>query len=580
MTIYGAGPETTSKQLKKSLSETKVLLDLYNEKMPFISQLATACKDAAHREGFFTLFNHARRHFNQWAPGGKLQEGAGPCERTEAERRTRDPSHPWYGQRLWRAETYKALNVLIQSAAAIQTKEWMRACFREGVVPLLQMHDSLDLSVSSPETAEMVARLGGEVIKLEVPMIVDVKYGHTWGDAKHTWAELHAGTSPHVELAGEIPDAPAPTAPETPIFSNDSDDAPKSTDKIPLWEDMSLAVASSTEPPHICIHCRRDPPDGHERASAYNGAWLHPQCEEAFIHARMAEEGLTWQSASFAQTASSRPQTESPSPPFSSSPPSSPPPSGNGRGNGFSGFTAALGHGGNGHATGSKVAADRDAKYAEEHAGEPFSDTDLRAVGYQRTHMFDYTLADTTLLYQQNRYELPKGAKPSKKRPRKKFRPHHRLNGIEVTGAPIRRVIYNWPAIMRAGPGSTAIITEGETNANELIKNGLLATTVLSHDWAPECVAALTGYHLIILQDHDDQGKVLAHAAYKKLAPVAASIRIVPAAHLWKYLPNGDEPVSGDDVQDWIALGGDVTRLLDICREIPADGIITAEPFQ
>jgi DNA polymerase I-like protein with 3'-5' exonuclease and polymerase domains len=137
MTIYGAGPETTSKQVKKSLAETKALLALYNEKMPFISQLATACKNAAHRGGHFTLFNGARRHFNQWAPGGKLEKGAGPCEHGEAERRTHDPGHPWYGKQLWRAETYKALNVLIQSAAAIQTKEWMRACFREGVVPLL-----------------------------------------------------------------------------------------------------------------------------------------------------------------------------------------------------------------------------------------------------------------------------------------------------------------------------------------------------------------------------------------------------------------------------------------------------------
>src|SRR5262249_8639997 len=39
--------------------------------------------------------------------------------------------------------------------------------------------------------------------------------------------------------------------------------------------------------------------------------------------------------------------------------------------------------------------------------------------------------------------------------------------------------------------------------------------------------------------------------------------------HLWKHLPGGGEPKLHDDVQDWIAHGGDVTRLLDICREIP-----------
>jgi hypothetical protein len=45
---------------------------------------------------------------------------------------------------------------------------------------------------------------------------------------------------------------------------------------------------------HICAQCRLNPPDGSERPSAYNGAWLHPGCKEAFIRARMAEEGVPW----------------------------------------------------------------------------------------------------------------------------------------------------------------------------------------------------------------------------------------------------------------------------------------------
>ena len=67
----------------------------------------------------------------------------------------------------------------------------MRACWREGIVPLLQMHDALDCSVNSREQAEMVARLGCEAVQLEVPMRVDLKFGRNWGDAKHSWEELH-----------------------------------------------------------------------------------------------------------------------------------------------------------------------------------------------------------------------------------------------------------------------------------------------------------------------------------------------------------------------------------------------------
>jgi hypothetical protein len=66
----------------------------------------------------------------------------------------------------------------------------MRACWREGIVPLLQLHDCLDCSVSSYEQAELVARLGCEAVKLDVPMRVDLKFGYNWGDAKHGWAEL------------------------------------------------------------------------------------------------------------------------------------------------------------------------------------------------------------------------------------------------------------------------------------------------------------------------------------------------------------------------------------------------------
>ena len=90
MKIYGAGVEAFALQIKKPLDEAKGLYALYDEKMPFVSQLSNACKLAAQRNGYFKLFNQARRHFNLWAPGGKLEKGAGPCERDEAVRRTHD----------------------------------------------------------------------------------------------------------------------------------------------------------------------------------------------------------------------------------------------------------------------------------------------------------------------------------------------------------------------------------------------------------------------------------------------------------------------------------------------------------
>jgi hypothetical protein len=55
-----------------------------------------------------------------------------------------------------------------------------------------------------------------------------------------------------------------------------------------------------------------------------------------------------------------------------------------------------------------------------------------------------------------------------------------------------------------------------------------------------------------------------------KLAPGAASFRVVPTAHLWKHLPSSTRPIKqGDDIKDWLELGGDPAKLFDICREIP-----------
>jgi DNA polymerase I-like protein with 3'-5' exonuclease and polymerase domains len=525
--FYGMGLHTFARAIGKPLKEAQALYVLYDQIMPYVSRLSNKCKQTVWQAGGLQLLDGARMHFNQWAAGGKWKDGAGPCAREEAERRVHDPDHPWYGERLYRADAHKALNTLIQGSAARYTKLWMRKVWRAGAVPTLQMHDSLDLSVSSPEQAEMVARLGEEAIKLEVPMIVDVKFGRTWADATHTWAELHGDTPPAIE----------------------------DTPKVEPVHQIDWAAQLEQDFPRVHAAAATDET---ETVAA------PPQDADAYISARLAEEGMI-------------PRESPPPPPPQNDKAPAPRASGPGGGNGHDRDS----YGGNGarRIGGSKSEAKKDT-YAEEHAGEPFSDTFLRAKGYALAQVFDFTLADGTLLYQQNRYELNRLVTPTKKNPRKRFLAHRKVNGKDILGAGDRLVPYNWPAIMRAGPGSTVFIPEGENKAKALIDTGLLATAVLSHKWTPECVAALAGRHAIILEDHDKEGERLSADAQRKLAPVAASTKIVPALHLWKYLPGGKEPEIGDDVKDWLALGGDPHKLLDICREIPIDGIIIGEPYQ
>jgi hypothetical protein len=115
---------------------------------------------------------------------------------------------------------------------------------------------------------------------------------------------------------------------------------------------------------------------------------------------------------------------------------------------------------------------------------------------------------------------------------------------------------------MSAGPGSIVFVTEGEKNADDLIKARLLATTVISHIWTEECVAALAGYELIILEDDDDDddGRKYASKAQELLAKVAKSVRVVSVAHLWERLDPKHAALGAAknaDVSDWIELGGD-----------------------
>jgi len=222
--------------------------------------------------------------------------------------------------------------------------------------------------------------------------------------------------------------------------------------------------------------------------------------------------------------------------------------------------------------------------------GEPFKDEHLRRRGFTST-FFDYELPDGTLQYQSCRYDptnVPDVGAVKKRylvrRPVNLATFDRNMNiGACVFGAGRRRIIYNWQAVMRAGPGATVFVCEGEKNAADLVKRNLLATTVFSHEWTDECVAALTGYDLIILEDYDDNGRKIAAGAQKKLSGVAKSTRIISLDVLWKHLAPekaaNPPPVTGD-VSDWLGEGGDASKLIEICRAVAADGEFAAKAHE
>jgi DNA polymerase I-like protein with 3'-5' exonuclease and polymerase domains len=53
-----------------------------------------------------------------------------------------------YGRgRIKEPMTYKALNKLIQGSAADMTKKAMLDLYKEGIIPHIQIHDELDISI-------------------------------------------------------------------------------------------------------------------------------------------------------------------------------------------------------------------------------------------------------------------------------------------------------------------------------------------------------------------------------------------------------------------------------------------------
>jgi DNA polymerase I-like protein with 3'-5' exonuclease and polymerase domains len=97
-----------------------------------------------------------------------------PMKREEAEKE--------YGHILKRAFTYKALNKLIQGSAADQTKVAMAECYKEGLVPLLTVHDELCFNVESKEQAARITEIMETSTPLKVPSKVDQELGNNWGE--------------------------------------------------------------------------------------------------------------------------------------------------------------------------------------------------------------------------------------------------------------------------------------------------------------------------------------------------------------------------------------------------------------
>jgi DNA polymerase I-like protein with 3'-5' exonuclease and polymerase domains len=172
--MYGMGKNKLMAELGLMKEAAEKLIAQYHAKAPFIKQLMQAVSRRADDSGRIRTLGGRVCHFDLWEP---TTFGAGmPKPHVEALKE--------YGHGIKRAGTYKALNRLIQGSAADMTKLSIIALSENGIIPHIQIHDELDVSVEHSEQAKQIVEIMESAIKLEIPNKVDYECGSNWGDIK------------------------------------------------------------------------------------------------------------------------------------------------------------------------------------------------------------------------------------------------------------------------------------------------------------------------------------------------------------------------------------------------------------
>ena len=170
--MYGMGKNKLMSELGLMKEAAEKLIKQYHQRAPFVKMLSEAVARRADDSGKIRTIGGRICHFDLWEPHGFGIKK--PLPHADALRE--------HGPGIKRAFTYKALNKLIQGSAADMTKKSMLALYQEGVIPHVQIHDELDISVSGPEKAEKIIGIMEEAVKLQVPNKVDYEKGDSWGD--------------------------------------------------------------------------------------------------------------------------------------------------------------------------------------------------------------------------------------------------------------------------------------------------------------------------------------------------------------------------------------------------------------
>jgi DNA polymerase I-like protein with 3'-5' exonuclease and polymerase domains len=193
--LYGMGIAKFARLYQLTLPQAEELYAAYHAGVPFAKPTMRFYTDQAAKFGEISTVLGRKRRFEKWEPrefehcarngvqdGRPQWQGSLPYARAVKAYGTQD---------LKRAETFKALNGVLQGSAADMAKTALFRCWKEGVfartgVPRLFVHDEFVFSDpgGQDEAFEEMQHVMETAIPLSIPVRADGDAGPDWGHCK------------------------------------------------------------------------------------------------------------------------------------------------------------------------------------------------------------------------------------------------------------------------------------------------------------------------------------------------------------------------------------------------------------
>jgi DNA polymerase I-like protein with 3'-5' exonuclease and polymerase domains len=220
--FYGMGKMKLQKELELSPAEARSLFSEYHSKVPFIKELSDGLIEFADKYGLIYTIGDRFCRFDRWEPYEKewnAQLGRFEIEVKLEKKKYNEEKKDWetttffkykpvpvltkelaklkyheqspedvdyndFNKHYRLAFTYRALNRLVQGSAADMTKQAMVDLYKVGIIPHIQIHDELCVSIPNKETALKIKNIMRKAIRLNIPNKVDYASGNNWGNIK------------------------------------------------------------------------------------------------------------------------------------------------------------------------------------------------------------------------------------------------------------------------------------------------------------------------------------------------------------------------------------------------------------